>query len=87
MAKDIPLDEALRALPDPMPPESLWDDITRRLDRDQDREPLAPEFRRAPARTGFRGRGWVPAALAASVALGVWLTLAPTPERPTGFLD
>ena len=78
-AMNDPLTEALRTLPDPMPPEGLWDDIAQRLDRQR----IA--VRRAWPRAWFRV---LPVAvLASAAALGIWLLLAPAPERPVGFLD
>jgi hypothetical protein len=78
-AMNDPLTEALRTLPDPMPPEGLWDDIAQRLDRQR----IA--VRCAWPRAWFRV---LPVAvLASAAALGIWLLLAPAPERPVGFLD
>ena len=81
------LSEALRTLPDPRPPEDLWDDITRRLE-----QAMQPVTRRSPRRAwrwALESHRWVlPVAVAASAAaLGIWLLLAPAPERPTGFFD
>ena len=80
-----PVVDALRALPDPTPPEGLWGEIARRLNRDQvervKREGIVP------ARRGMR-RWFLPGAMAASAAaLGVWIVLTQSPERPIGFLD
>jgi hypothetical protein len=82
-----PLSDALRALPDPTPPEGLWDEIARRLD--QGRVERVARDAPAKARPGMRGmRRWFlsGSVVAVSVALGLWLILARAPE-PVGFLD
>jgi hypothetical protein len=82
-----PLGDALRALPDPTPPEGLWDEIARRLDQRQVQQVLRETP--AKARPGMRRmRIWFLswAVAGTSVALGLWLVLAQAPE-PVGFLD
>jgi hypothetical protein len=89
MNKDNPLVDALRALPDPSPPDGLWDDIAERLHRDSTetvahRVPASPP----PWKPEWFLPWFLPGAVAALVVvLALWLAPAQTPERSVGFLD
>ena len=87
MTKDNPLVDALRALPDPSPPDGLWDDIAGRL------HGASTVPHRAPGGSHPWMPAWLfpwflPGAVAAlAVVLALWLAPAQPPERPVGFLD
>lgn len=88
MSKGSPMAQALRALPDPAPPEGLWDDIARRLEPNQNQNKVEPVSRPEMRRARRWVHAWVlPGAVVAVVTLGIWMVVPRGPERPAEFLD